>query len=179
MSLKSRHECSTLLKWWRSKFSSVVLHVQPGEVERHPGAFVRVVQSLAGVHPLSVPLKLLYDQSGGVDENPHPSQTAGLRLELRALSVVVSHGHVILSSRFGEAPDEDGGHGGAAVQSDWASHCGCSVGANVLHFLRVKYLQTCNTRQPDSVTVTAEGEEKLLRCFLRGDKNSSAPTDVY
>lgn len=46
------------------------------------------------------------------------TQAAGLRLELRALSVVVSHCYIIISSGLGEAPDEDGGHGGTTVQGD-------------------------------------------------------------
>lgn len=41
--------------------SSVIVHIQSGEVERDPGPFVCIIQSLAGVHPLSIPLELLYD----------------------------------------------------------------------------------------------------------------------
>lgn len=99
------------------------------------------------------------------------TQAAGLRLELRTLSIVVSHCYTIFSSWFGEAPDEDGGHGGTTVQRDWASHCCCSMGANVFHLLWVQYLQTCNTRQSESVTITVR-KEKLLYCFPHIDKNS-------
>lgn len=153
------------------EFSLVVLHLQPGEVERYPGPFVCIVQSLAGVHPLCVPLKLLYDQSRAVDGHLHPTQVARLRLQLWALSVVVSHRYVVISAWFGESPDEDGWNGGPTVQDDRASHCRCSMGANVFHLLRVKYLQTCNTRQPESVTITVR-KGKLSCCCLRTDKNS-------
>lgn len=41
--------------------SSVVLHIQSGEVESYTSPFVCIIQSLAGVHPPCIPLKLLYD----------------------------------------------------------------------------------------------------------------------
>lgn len=95
------------------------------------------------------------------------AQTAELRLELRSLSVVVSHCYIIISSWFGETPDEDSGHGGTAVQGDWASHCRCNMGTNVFHLLGVMYLKTCNTRQLEWVTPR---KEKLWCCFWHIDK---------
>lgn len=115
----------------------VVFQVQPGEVESYPGFFPRVVQSLAGVHPLRLRLELLYDQGGGVDGQPQAAQPAGLKVELGSLAVVGHHRYVIVGSRFGEAPDEDGRHGGAAVQGDRPPHRRGDIGADVLHLLRV------------------------------------------
>lgn len=89
---------------------------------------------------------------------------AGLGLYLWALTVVVSHCYIIISSLFGESPDEDSGHGGTTVQDDRASHCRCGVGMNVFYLLWVEYLQTCNARQTESVTLNVMAEE--LSCYF-------------
>ena len=108
---------------------------------------LRVVQGLAGVHPPRLPPQLLYDQGRGVERHLQAAQAAGLSLQLGALSVVVRHRHVAVGSWFGEAPDEDAGHGGAAVQRDRAPHGRRDVGADVLHLLGVEYLQSLKHKE--------------------------------
>lgn len=90
---------------------SLVLHIQPGEIESDVSFSVRVVQSLAGVRAPRLPPQLLDHQSGRVGRHSDVAQTAGLRLHFGSLAVVVGQRHVVVSPQFGEAPDEDVGLG--------------------------------------------------------------------
>lgn len=128
---------------------SVVLHIQPGKVERDPSSSVRVIQNLAGVRAARLPPQLVYQQPRRVGWHPDVAQSAGLRLHFGSLAVVVGQRHVVVGPRFGETPDEDAGLGRAAAQADRGSCWRPDVGANVFHLLGVMYPQTCNTRWLD------------------------------
>lgn len=160
---------------------SLVLHIQQGEVKSDMSSSVRVVQSLAGVRAPRLRTQILDHQRGRVGRHLDVAQSAGLGLHHGSLAVVVGQRHVVFSPSFGETPDEYVGLGWAAGQTDRASCCRANVGVNVFHLLGVVYLQTCNTRRLDWVTVVLyapAGKQSLLLVVLRRRKTDRRIEDL-